>query len=315
MRDVEKTNLQHTQSSKRSRRRRRGRGWYILLVLIFTAALIISLSMTVFFNIKTIRVTGNAENYTAENVVLATGITVGDNMMRLHEKAAEQRAVEALIHVESVDVIKEFPNTLEIKVQKCTPAYNVVYEFGTLIVSEHGRILENSMDPQPGLVRIVGYTPQETEPGKYIAAEEERCDKVFAAFRELIYSGDLAAPIVEVDMSDFNDIMVNFDHRIIFDMGNWSEIGYKISFAEQIIAGQPADKEGYLTMIGTHQCSFRNKADYESTRRAAKDAAKQRKNPPKPTEETSEGETLSEDEETQEPSGLGDLEDVYGEAG
>ncbi len=90
----------------------------------------------------------------------------------------------------------------------------------------------------------------------------------------MIYSGDLATPIVEVDMSDFNDIMVDFDHRIIFDMGNWSEIDYKISFAEQIISAQPADKEGYLTMIGTNQCSFRNKADYESTRRAARDAAK-----------------------------------------
>ena len=313
MRDVEKTNLQHTQNSKRSRRRRRGRGWYVILVLFFTTALIVTLSMTVFFNIKTIRVTGNADSYTAEDVVRATGISVGDNMMRIDKEAAARRAVEALIHVETVEVIKEFPNTLEIKVQKCTPAYNVVYEFGTLIVSEHGRILDNSMDPQPGLVRIVGYTPEETTPGKYITAEEERYDKVFTAFRELIYNGDLAAPIVEVDMTDFNDIMVNFDHRIIFDMGNWSEINYKISFAEQVIAEQPADKEGYLTMIGTHQCSFRNKADYESTRRAAKEAAKHRRNPTEPPKETQEGETLPEDEEAQEASGLGDLEDVYGE--
>ena len=200
MRDVEKTNIQHSQNTKRSRRRRRGRTLYVGLVLLFTAALIVSLSMTVFFNIKTIRVTGNADSYTAEDVVKATGISIGDNMMRLKEKAAAQRAVEALIHVETVEIIKEFPNTLEIRVEKCTPAYNVVYEFGTLIVSEHGRILSNSMDPQPGLVRIVGYTPKETTPGKYIAAEEERYDKVFGAFRDLIYNGDLTAPIVEVDM-------------------------------------------------------------------------------------------------------------------
>lgn len=314
MRDVEKTNIRHNQNSKRSRRRKRGRTLYAGLVLLFTAALIVSLSMTVFFNIKTIRVTGNADNYTAEDVVLATGISVGDNMMRLKEKAAAQQAVEQLIHVETVEIIKEFPNTLEIRVQKCTPAYNVVYEFGTLIVSEHGRILENSMDPKPGLVRIVGYTPKETTPGQYIAAEEERCDKVFTAFRDLIYNGDLTAPIVEVDMTDFNDIMVNFDHRISFDMGNWSEISYKISFAEQIIAGLPADKDGYLTMIGTHQCSFRNKADYESSRRAAKEAAKSRKRSHDPTAETETGETQPEGEETQEASGIGDLDDVYGEA-
>lgn len=313
MRDVEKTNLQHSQNSKRSRRRKRGRSIYVVLVLVFTTALIFTLSMTVFFNIKTIRVTGNADSYTAEDVVRATGISVGDNMMRIKTKAAEKRAVDSLIHVETVEIIKEFPNTLEIRVQKCTPAYNVVYECGTLIVSEHGRILENSMDPQPGLVKVSGYTPKETTPGQYIVAEEERYDKVFGAFRDLIYNGDLAAPIVEVDMKDFNDILVNFDHRIIFDMGNWSEINYKISFAEQIIAEQPADKEGYLIMIGTHQCSFRNKEDYENTRRAAKEAAKRRRYPTEPTLETEEGETLPEGEETQEASGIGDLDDVYGD--
>jgi cell division septal protein FtsQ len=316
VRDVEKTSLQQTQNSKRSRRRKRGRSGYVLLVLLFTGALIGILSVTVFFNIKTIRVTGNADSYTAEDVVRATGISVGDNMIRLKIKNAEKRAVDALVHVETVEIKREFPNTLEIKVQKCTPAYNVVYEFGTLIVSEQGRILDNSMDPLPGLVRIVGYTPHETALGKYISAEEERCDKVFSAFRDLIYNGDLAAPIVEVDMSDFNDIMVNFDHRILFDMGNWSEINYKISFAEQIISSQPADKEGYLTMIGTNQLSFRNKADYESTRRAAKDAAKRKPAETSATEnETSASGSEEETEETQDQTGLGGLDDVYGEAG
>lgn len=291
MRDVEKTSIQHDTNTKRRRRRKRGRSGYVFLIIVFAAAVMITLSMTVFFNIKTIRVVGNADKYTAEDIVAATGISVGDNLMRLKPREAEQRAVQALIHVESVEIHREFPNTLIINVQKCTPAYNVSYEFGTLIVSEHGRILENSMDPQQGLVTIKGYTPAETTPGQYVAAEEERYDKVFTAFRDLIYGGDLAAPIVEVDMTDFNDIMVNFDHRIIFDMGNWSEINYKISFAEQVIAKQPADKEGYLVMIGTNQCSFRNKADYEASRKAAKEAGK-----PKPTETTEPSEEPETDE-------------------
>lgn len=302
MRDVEKNNMQHQTSSKRSRRRKRGRSVYVLLVLLFAAAVIVTLSMTVFFNIKTIRVTGNAENYTAEDVVKATGISIGDNMMRLKISDAETRAISSLIYVESVEIVRQFPNTLEIRVQKCTPAYNVGYEYGTLIVSEHGRILENSMDPKQGLVRVVGYKPDKTTPGEYIQAAEERYDKVFSAFRELIYDGDLGVPITEIDMTDFNDIMVNFDHRIIFDMGNWSEINYKISFAEQVIAGQPADKEGYLVMVGTNQCSFRNKSDYEASRKNAQEAA----HPTQPhttepsTEETAEDEPT---EESAEPEG------------
>ncbi|MCR4645897.1 MAG: FtsQ-type POTRA domain-containing protein [Oscillospiraceae bacterium] len=266
--DVEKSNMQHETNARRNRRRKRGLSLYVLAVLVLALGTIITLSLTVFFNIKTIRVTGCAE-YNAEDIVKASGIEIGDNLVRLNRKYTEQRALDSLILVESVKVHKQFPNTVEIEVQKCTPAYNVSYEFGTLIVSEHGRILESSMDPAPGLVHIVGYDPKVDTPGKQIEAKEERMDKVFGAFRDLIYEGSLGVPIVEVDMSDFNDIMVDFDNRIKFDMGNWSEITYKISFAEQIIASQPADKEGYLIMIGRNQCSFRNKADYEASRKRA----------------------------------------------
>ena len=98
-------------------------------------------------------------------------------------------------------------------------------------------------------------------------------------------------------MSDFNDIMVNFDHRILFDMGNWSEINYKISFAEQIISEQPADKEGYLVMVGTNQCAFRNKADYEASRKRAKEAGKKKRTESATSKETQESSEMSGEEE------------------
>ncbi len=301
MRDVEKTSMQHETNSRRTRRRRRGRSFFALMVVILTFSVIVTLSMTVLFNIKTIRVTGIADNYKAEDIVAATGIQVGDNMVRLNVEKAEQQALDKLILVESVNIHRQFPNTLEIEVQKCTPAYNVVYEFGTLIISEHGRILDNSMDPGEGLVRIIGYEPKETTPGKQITAKEERQDKIFEAFRELIYEGGLGSPIVEIDMTDFKDIMVNFDNRIIFDMGNWSEIDYKISFAEQIIAEQPADKEGYLVMVGSNQCSFRNKADYESSRKKLKEAIRE-------TTETQETSSTEESQQMETTETIGEQE-------
>jgi cell division septal protein FtsQ len=272
MRDIEKTSMQHETNYRRTRRRKRGRVLYGVLVIILAMAAMATLSMTVFFNVSKIRVTGNAECYTAEEIVAATGLAAGDNMVRMNTQEAEERALDTLINVETISIHRQFPNTLVIDVQKCTPAYNVPYEYGTLIVSEHGKILENSMDPVDGLIDIKGYLPAETTPGKIISAVDEKYDNIFSAFRELIYEGNLTTPIVSVDMSETNDILVNFDNRIIFDMGTWSEISYKISFAEQIISEQPADKEGYLTMIGSNQCSFRNKSDVENSQNAAVEA-------------------------------------------
>ena len=265
MRDIEKTNMAHEANSRRIRRRKRGLSVYVLLVILLAIALIITLSMTLFFNIKNIRVTGDsAVIYSPEEIVTAVGVKRGDNMMRLNLDELEQIAGETLVDTETVDIKREFPNTLVIDVQKAIPAYNVSYEYGTLIVSKYGKILQDSMDPLDDLISVYGYETEETTTGKRLSATEERYDKIFASFQNLIDSNALETPIMSIDMSDFNNIIVNFDNRIEFSMGNWSEIDYKISFAQQVIALQPVNKEGYLTMIGSNQCSFRNKSDVEN---------------------------------------------------
>ena len=253
-------NMAHGSNSKRIRRRKRGQSLYVFLVVILAFAIIITLSTTVFFNVRTIRVTGDAD-YEAEEIVEQVGVSEGDNMMRLNLPQLEAEAEEKLINAENVDIKRQFPSTLIIDVSRAVPAYNVSYEYGTLIVSRNNKILQDSMDPAQGLVSIIGYEPEETTPGRYLSALEERHDKILTAFQDLMQENTLAVPIVSVNMTDLNNIVVNFDDRIEFDMGNWSEINYKISFAEQVIEKQSADKEGYLTMIGSNQCSFRNKAD------------------------------------------------------
>ena len=266
--------MAHEANSRRIRRRRRGRSSYILLVVLFAFALLITLSMTIFFNIEKFHVTGNYTGSSADEIIQSIGVKRGDNMMRLHLDELEQKAEEILTDAETVDIRREFPNTLVIDVQKSIPAFNISYEYGTLIVSQHGKILQDSMDPVQGLVSIAGYVPAETTPGKRLSAEEERCDKIFSALQEIILddkqennsdnSDNSDLSIVAVDMTDFNNILINFDQRILFNMGNWSEIPYKISFAQQVIATQPDGKEGYLTMIGSNQCSFRSRSDVEN---------------------------------------------------
>ncbi len=264
MRDVEKTSMERENNYRRIRRRRRGMPLYGIIVVLLAFAVIVTLSMTVFFNIEKIQVAGDAKMYSAEEIAAATGINAGDNMLRIDIAAAEERALQNLVNVEQITITRQFPSTLLIDVQKCVPKYNIVYEFGTLVVSETGKILEDTMDPQEGLVTIKGYTPFEPVPGTWITAEKERDNKILNAFMELINKGELAVPIVSVDMTEAHNIIVNFDNRIEFDMGNWDEIEYKIDFAQHIISQQPADKEGYLTMIGNNQCSFRDKSNVET---------------------------------------------------
>ncbi len=271
MRDVEKTSMAHETNYRRSRRRRRGFAMYALVVVVLAVGVIVTLSMTVMFNIQQIQVIGDAKMYTAEEIANATGISAGDNMVRTDIEAAEQRALDSLIYVEEINISRQFPDTLVIDVKKCEPTYSIEYEFGTLTVSKYGKILEDSMDAPEGLVRIKGYTPNEPTVGKWITSAKERDNRILQLFMDIINEMQLEVPIVSVDMSEAHNILVNFDNRIDFDMGTWDEIEYKITFAQHIISKQPPDKEGYMMMIGTNQCSFRNKADVEAGKEAVEE--------------------------------------------
>lgn len=46
-------------------------------------------------------------------------------------------------------------------------------------------------------------------------------------------------------------------------MGNSNDISYKLDLAATVLNDLSGDKEGYMTMIGSNQISFRDKSDAE----------------------------------------------------
>ena len=84
MKDVEKTNVERENSSKRMRRRKRKMNLYGLIVILLVLTVGITVSYTFLFNISEIRVSGESDQYTAEEIVSASGINKGDNLLRLN---------------------------------------------------------------------------------------------------------------------------------------------------------------------------------------------------------------------------------------
>ena len=105
-----KTEIQSQTSSKRRRRRNRFRPLYGLLVAILVIGVGVSLSMTVFFNIEQIVVAGDANQpYQKNDVVKASGVHTGDNMMRLNRETVKENILSRLIFVDSVSTRRTSP--------------------------------------------------------------------------------------------------------------------------------------------------------------------------------------------------------------
>ena len=257
MKDVEKTSVERQNSRKRIRRRQRWTNVYGLVVILLVLTAGITISYTFLFNISEIRVAGQSDMYTAEEIVEASGIKEGDNLLRLDCKKSAQRILDNLLYVETANVDRKFPSALEITVTRCIPAFNVNYGSGTLLVSKKGKILADNNFITPELPIIYGLDPADTTPGKLAASENKHKNEAFEALiASIVKMGD--DKIMTVDMSDEHSIMVKYKNEMIFKMGNWNDVEYKLSLAENVMKQDDVKgKKGYLTMIGTNQCSFR----------------------------------------------------------
>ena len=164
MKDVEKTNVERQNSRKRIRRRKRMMNVYGLVVMLLVVTAVITISYTFLFNINEIRVSGESDMYSAEEIVFASGIKKGDNLLRLNIKGSEQKILDDLLYVETAKVERDFPSSLEITVTKCLPAFNVNYGTGTLLVSKKGKILADNGFITDGLPIIYGLDPADKTP-------------------------------------------------------------------------------------------------------------------------------------------------------
>ena len=85
-------------AARNNRRRRRGRSRFGgLLKVLCALAVLVALTMgaTVFFQVEQVEVIGN-HRYTAEEVVEASGIQVGDNLYHMNKFAVAREMLEEL---------------------------------------------------------------------------------------------------------------------------------------------------------------------------------------------------------------------------
>lgn len=260
MNDVEKTNIERKNSGKRMRRRKRMMSVYTVIVILLVLTAGVTMCFTFLFNIDEIVISGESETYTYMEIVEASGIRAGDNLLRLDSKKAEQQILDKLLYVETADVHRDFPSTLRITVTRCVPAYNIQYDEGVLLVSRKGKILadNNFYTDIDNLPVIYGFEPADTEPGKPIMSKNSN---KYDAFCQLInrFDRDDNTGISSIDLTNEYAITVNYRNGMIFKMGNWSDVEYKLDLAQSVMKDETIKgKKGYLTMVGSNQCSFRS---------------------------------------------------------
>ena len=118
-------------SMRHNRKRKRGRRRFGLLFKLLCGAALVAaatLGATVFFQVETIAVVGNSR-YTAQEVINASGVQVGDNLFQMNKNQISQQILQQLPYVGEVSPQRGLPSTLTIQVTEISAAARVeVYQ-------------------------------------------------------------------------------------------------------------------------------------------------------------------------------------------
>ena len=233
---------------RRRKRHKSNRILYYILVLLILAIVGVALSLTVFFKITEVSVTGT-DKYPAEELERMTGISVGDNLLRADLKKAKENLM-VYPYVEAVTAKRAYPPAVEIVITEAVPMAAFVEETGgCTLVSAAGRLLERGAPLPEGVLPILGVSLSGEE-GDYPAvapkkATEEETARAAAAAEAFLMTEYLLDAMEEsgltLELADFTDrfnIMGRYSEDITVEFGSESELARKMKLVREVIDNQ-----------------------------------------------------------------------------
>lgn len=250
--------------------RKKHRRFSGVLLFLLAASIMLVLSTTLLFNVENVNVTG-ASNYTAEEIIDASGIKAGDNLVRTASDRMASRIEEKLVYVENAEITRAFPDTLVINVEASVPAANFLCDKYVLLISSTGKVLEQLGEPKAGLLNFTGTDPKDgLLPGDVFESSDEHKTTVINELMDYYAKrSEKSDKVTLIDVTDRSNISYTYDDRIVVKLGTVNDIDYKMDFSRKIVTTQIGERtQGVLTILSDAKgASFLDKDSLENNAR------------------------------------------------
>ena len=168
-------------AARRSRRGRRNRGRFGALYKLLSAVLILAaivVGCIVFFRVNTVEVTGDSP-YTAEEIITVSGVEQGDNLFGLNKYQISSRIYTQLPYIDTVNIIRRYPDTLVIHVTAGTPAAWLESGGAVWLLDSRGTLLESGDDAlSAGRAQVLGLEAVNPAVGSLLTVPPEQQDRL-----------------------------------------------------------------------------------------------------------------------------------------
>lgn len=235
----------------RNTRRRKKRNNVLFAPLMFIAVCaVLVFSLSVFFHVSEIEVEGNAV-YSADEIISASEVEVGDNLVFLNRFAAVSRIYSKLSYIEEVNIRRELPSKVVIEVMESTSVAYITLDGQHWVMDKNGKLLGTATNDETlGLIQITGITLVEPLMGleaRVGEGDEGKLDYACEILSEILSRG-LQGHILSLDMSDVMDAQLSYLGRFDVHLGPQENTSHKFGMLLSAVSKMSDGDSGKLDL-------------------------------------------------------------------
>lgn len=246
------------------------------LIALGTLAAVIAagvyLTVTMLFRIGTIEVqtedgtvVQEVGGYSSDQILQALGVQPEENIFSFSPAAKQAELEKQFPLLESIQVVRNYPNTVVVKAAEAVPAYAMQTSSGWLTLSAQFKILACESAQPEGLKTLYGGEPVSVTPGDQLsfeapqttdsaasdasgeseAASQPQEDGRLDALKELQAKLDeygLLDDVTRIEFADVDQMAFLYQDRISVLLGTLNELDYKLEGVKMVLTN--ADGKG-----------------------------------------------------------------------
>lgn len=236
--------LRSKRNLERRKKRRRNKiiGYTVVIILIIAAA--IALSLTVFFKIQSINVTGD-DIYNAETIVAASGLNVGENMFKSSKKDISNKLETSLPYIESVHVKRSPTGNVTLAITAAKAELAIDCGEGYILLNKNGKVLEDGVvSINEDVATVTASAIVTATPGDFIVFENEQDTQTLKDIKSIIDSKQIEK-ITDINITQNSSVVLTYDMRITLEVGMVSTLEQKIDFIKATLDKLNSDEPGF----------------------------------------------------------------------
>lgn len=259
--DSQNNAVERYYNKKKKRRKKRKIVFYTLL-FIFSITVVTILSLTVFFNISNIEVTGNSY-YNDSKLISVSGLEKGDNLFRINKFKLIDKIKAELPYLNNVKIDRHLPVGIEIIVEETSPYLYIESNGAYYLLNESLKVLEKTKTLPKNLPAVTGITPENLEINTVMTAKDGM-DSYLLTLTDSLKTVIGDGCVTGVYINALYDMGFEYKGRIKVMLGTLDKIDVKLLLAEHVIKENESNETAEIDVSNGKRAYYRSVSPTEN---------------------------------------------------